>query len=160
MSWRGTPGLDLINRTQKFQHRGRCGVGIEILIWYEERMGCQLYQKGGRVHVGRPWGTSWSESLFSYCTNDGGIDLGHIVFSWRASMHLLGKPGHQLEVLLQWTHFLEEWRRRMSSCSHLVIGCVCILLLYLSGDVGSYILKLERSVRTFDIGGLQKSPKL
>ena len=36
------------------QHRGRCGVGIEILICYEERMGCQVYQKGGRGHVVRP----------------------------------------------------------------------------------------------------------
>ena len=30
----------------------------------------------------------------------------------------------------------------------------------MSGEVGSYILKLERSVGTFDIGGLRSSPKL
>ena len=48
----------------------------------------------------------------------------------------------------------------MHSFNHLVEVFLYILLLYLSGDVESYILELERSVGTFDIGGLWSSPKL
>ena len=46
----------------------------------------------------------------------------------------------------------------MCSCNHLVEGCFCLLLLYLSGEVEGYILELESSVGTFDRGGLLSSP--
>ena len=54
MSGGGPPGLDLMNRKRNRQHRGRRGVGIEILIWSEVRMVCQVYQKGGKGNVERP----------------------------------------------------------------------------------------------------------
>ena len=101
MSWIGPPGLDLMNKIRNLQHRGRRGVGIELLRWSQERMGWQVHQKIGRGSVVRPWGSYWAESLGLYCTNDGGIDVGHKAFSWGASIHLLGQPGCQLEVLLQ-----------------------------------------------------------
>ena len=160
MSRRGPPGLDLMNRTQSGQHRGRWGVGVEILIWSEGGMGCQVYQKWGKGHVERPWGPSWAESLWSHFTNYGGIDGGDKAFSWGASIHLLEKPGRKLEVVLQWPHHLEGWCFRMRSYSHLAVVCVYLPLIYLSGVVGRYILKLERRVGIFDIGGLRNSPKL
>ena len=48
----------------------------------------------------------------------------------------------------------------MRSYSHLAVVCVYLPLIYLSGVVGRYILKLERIVGIFDIGGLRNPPKL
>ena len=124
MSLIGPPGLDMMNKTRNRQHRGRRGVGIELLICYDERLGCQVYQQGGRVRVVRPWGPSLAESLWSYCTNDGGIDVGHKAFSWGDIIYLLGNPGRQLEVLLQWPHRLEGRRCIIRSCNQIVVGCV------------------------------------
>ena len=44
--------------------------------------------------------------------------------------------------------------------NHLFVGCVFLLLLYQSVDIGSYILDRDRSDGTFDIGGLQSYLKL
>ena len=129
LSWIGPHGLVLINKTQNCQHRGQRGVRIELLRWSEDNMGCKVYQKWGRVCVVRPCGPSWAEYLWSYCTNYGGIDVGHKAFSWGASIHLLGKPGRQLEVLLKWLHRLEGWHQRMHSWNHLVVVCIFILLI-------------------------------
>ena len=46
--------MDLMNRRQSFQHRGRHEVGIDILIWSYVRLVYQVYQKGGKDHVERP----------------------------------------------------------------------------------------------------------
>ena len=54
MSLIGPLGLDMMNKTRNFQHSGRHGVRIEILRWSEERVGCQVYQKGVRGHVVKP----------------------------------------------------------------------------------------------------------
>ena len=50
----GPPGLYLMNRIQNLQHRGRHEVDIDLLIWSYVSLVCQVYQKGGRDHVGRP----------------------------------------------------------------------------------------------------------
>ena len=56
MSGRGPPGLDLMNIIRNRQHRGRRGVGIDLLIWSYGRLGCQVHQKGGKYNVERPRG--------------------------------------------------------------------------------------------------------
>ena len=44
--------MDLMNKTRNRQHRGQHGVGIELMMWSEERMVYQAYQKGGRGREG------------------------------------------------------------------------------------------------------------
>ena len=119
--------------------------------------GWQVHRKWDRGHVVRYWGPSWVESLWSCCTNYGGINVSHKLFYWGASIHRLGNPGHQWEVVLPWPHGLERWCCRMRYYNHLVGIWVCLLLLYLTGYVGSYIWGLESSVGTFDGGSLRSS---
>ena len=93
MSWIGPHWLDLSNKTRNCWHRGRRGSGIELRGWYQERMGIQVNQKWCRVHLMSHCGPSWVEYLWSFCTNYGGIDVSHEVFSWGAIIHLLVNPG-------------------------------------------------------------------
>ena len=95
------------------------------------------------------WDPSWAGFLWSCFTNDGRIYVSHKALSWGASIRLPGNLGHQWEVVLPRPHRLEGWRCRMRSWYHLVEGCFCLLLLYISGYVWGYILELERSVGDF-----------